>query len=471
MRRTKIVCTLGPATWDIEMMKKLINAGMDAARINFSHGDHETHGSTINKLKAVRREMGVQIPILLDTKGPEIRLKSFKNGSVHLEKGSTFTLTTQDIIGDESRVSVSYANMPQDLEVGKRVLLDDGLIEMKVVELTETDIICTVENGGDISDKKGVNVPDVHLRMPALTEKDRADLKFGVENDVDYVAASFVRCADDVIKIRDVLIENGGSHIKIIAKIENREGVKNIDEILREADGIMVARGDLGVEMPPEEVPQVQKMLIKKASKNGKPVITATQMLESMIENPRPTRAEASDVANSIYDSSDAVMLSGETATGKYPIEAVEMMAKIAIKSEADISYDKRLGNMPVRSTTITNAVGHAAASLALYLNTACIATVTHSGFTPRLVARFRPICPIITCTANESVARQMNLIWGCKPVYDSQAENNRDEFSVAMSAAKKSGLANTGDLVVMTMGMPMGVSGSTNTLRVGIAP
>lgn len=471
MRRTKIVCTIGPATEEIPIIKELIRAGMDAARINFSHGDPISHQKKIDNLKAARDEMGALIPLILDTKGPEIRLKTFENGSVQLKKDAFFTLTTKDVIGNESRVSVSYKNMPQDLEVGKRVLLDDGLIELLIMELTETDIVCKALNGGEISDNKGVNVPDVHLRMPSMTEKDKADLKFAVESGFDYVAASFVRSADDVIEIRDVLIENGGAHIKIIAKIENREGVENIDEILREADGIMVARGDLGVEMPPEEVPQVQKMLIKKASKNGKPVITATQMLESMIENPRPTRAEASDVANSIYDSSDAVMLSGETAKGKYPIEAVEMMAKIALKSEADISYDKRLGNVPVRSTTIPNAVGHAAASLALYLNTACIATVTHSGFTPRLVARFRPICPIIVCTANESVARQMNLIWGCKPVFNDQAENNNDEFNVAMNAAKKTGLAQTGDMVVMTMGIPVGVSGSTNTLRVDIAP
>lgn len=471
VRRTKIVCTLGPATEDVSMIKKLIAAGMDAARLNFSHGDHASKKEMADKLKTAREELGAPIPLILDTKGPEVRIKTFKGGSVLLKEGGIFTLTTEDIIGDEEKVSVTYMDMPHDFKVGDRILLDDGLIELAVTHLTETDIECKVINGGEISNNKGLNAPDVHLNLPALTEKDIEDLKFGVEQGFDYVAASFIRSGEDVVKVKNVLIENGGAHIKVIAKIENRSGVDNINEILHEADAIMVARGDLGVEIPPEEVPQVQKMLIKKANTHGKPVITATQMLESMIENPRPTRAEASDVANSIYDSSDAVMLSGETAMGKYPIEAVDMMARIAIKAEADISYEKRLKRVPDRSTTITNAIGHAAASISADLNTACIATVTHSGFTPRMVARFRPMCPIVASTMFDTIWRQMNLIWGCTPIFNDQAENENDEFNVAMEAAVKSELAKPGDLVIMSMGIPVGVSGSTNTLRIGIAP
>lgn len=470
MRRTKIVCTLGPATENISVIKDLIRTGMDAARINFSHGSYESHKVMIEKLKAACEEMNAPIPLILDTKGPEIRLKSFEKGKVYLNKGDTFTLTTKDVPGNQSKVSVTYENMPQDLEVGKKVLLDDGLIELTVKEIFETDIVCTVENNGEISDNKGVNVPDVHLKLPALTEKDKSDLLFGIENDFDFVAASFIRSAKDVMKIRDVLIENGGAHIKIIAKIENREGVDNIDAILHEADGIMVARGDLGVEIPPEEVPLVQKMLIKKANQTGRFVITATQMLESMIENPRPTRAEANDVANSIYDSTDAIMLSGETAKGRYPVKAVDMMARISIKVEADISYDKRLKFRTVPANSITNAIGHGAASMAVELDTACIATVTHSGFTPRMVSRFRPVCPIIACTMYKKVWRQMNLIWGCKPIYNDAAEKTNDEFEVAMDAAISSGLVKPGDMVIMTMGIPVGVAGSTNTLRIGIA-
>lgn len=470
LRRTKIVCTLGPTTEDPQTLKKLILAGMDVARINFSHGDHTSHGVMIEKLKKAREELNAPVALILDTKGPEIRIKTFGKNKVYLQSGETFTLTTEEVVGDEHRVSVTYERLPQDLAVGARVLLDDGLVELHVEELTDTEVRCRVVNGGFLSNNKGVNIPDVYVHLPALTERDIADLKFGIKMGFDYVAASFIRSADDVRGIRKVLEENGGGHLRIIAKIENREGVDHIDEILEAADSIMVARGDLGVEIPPEEVPQVQKMLIRKANQCGKPVITATQMLESMVENPRPTRAEASDVANAIYDGSDAIMLSGETAKGKYPLEAVAMMARIAVQTESNIDYVDTLstGFAPKRSS-ITNAIGHAAASIAAELGTSCIATVTKSGFTARMVARFRPVCPIVASTTDEGVWRQLNLVWGCIPVLDREALHEEAVYDVAMNAAVRSGAAKAGDLVVMSMGIPVGVSGSTNALRVSV--
>ena len=339
MRRTKIVCTLGPATNDVETMKKLIENGMSAARVNFSHGTYESHADTIAKLKQAREEMNAPIPLILDTKGPEIRIKTFKEDKVRLEENTTFTLTTREVEGDETIVSVTYENLPKDLHRGSRVLIDDGLIELIVEDLTETDVICKVINGGIVKARKGVNLPGVKVHLPSLMEKDIEDLKFGVANGFDIVAASFIRSAADVVKIRQVLEENGGSHMHIISKIENQQGVDNIDKILEVSDGIMVARGDLGVEIPPEEVPLVQKKLIAKANQLGKPVITATQMLESMTHSPRPTRAEANDVANAIFDGSDAIMLSGETAAGAYPLEAVATMSRIALKAESAIDY------------------------------------------------------------------------------------------------------------------------------------
>lgn len=467
MRRTKIVCTLGPATEDISILKELIKTGMDVARINFSHGDQTSHLAMVKKLKAAREELSAPVALMLDTKGPEIRIKKFSQGSVRLKCGDMFTLTTDDVTGDANIVSVTYKNLPADLNVGARVLLDDGLIEMRVEKLTDTQVRCRIENGGTVSDNKGVNVPDVFVKLPALTEKDISDLKFGIEAGFDFVAASFIRTADDIMKIKSVLSENGGEDIHIIAKIENRSGVDNIDDILDVADGIMVARGDLGVEIPPEEVPQVQKMLIRKANRSGKPVITATQMLESMIENPRPTRAEANDVANSIYDSSDAVMLSGETAMGKYPLLAVDMMVRIALQTEDNIQYDQLIKKIPAESTTITNAIGHAAATIAADMGTSCIAAVTHTGFTPRMVSRFRPACPIIACTMFITVWRQLNLVWGCVPIFNGRAEETNDEFNVALQAAIDASYAKPDDLVVMSMGIPVGVSGSTNALRV----
>ena len=470
MRKTKIVCTLGPATNDVEIMKQLIHNGMDAARINFSHGTYETHAETIAKLKQAREELNAPIPLILDTKGPEIRVKTFKEDKVRLEEDATFTLTTRDVEGDVNIVSVTYADLPKDVHRGSRILIDDGLIELKVEDITETDVVCKVVNGGVVKSRKGVNLPGVEVNLPSLMEKDIEDLKFGVENGFDIVAASFIRSAEDVLKIRRVLEENGGGQMHIISKIENQQGVENIDKILEASDGIMVARGDLGVEIPPEEVPLVQKILIAKANCIGKPVITATQMLESMVHSPRPTRAEANDVANAIFDGSDAIMLSGETAAGAYPLEAVATMARIALKAESAVDYAAKLANTtePAR-VNITNAISMAACATAAELKTAAITTVTKSGFTARMISRYRPACPLIASTSDETVWRQMNLIWGCKPMLYTGELPRGGVFDTALEIAVKSGLLKNGDTVVSALGMPLGFSGATNTLRVDI--
>ena len=470
MRKTKIVCTLGPATNDVEIMKQLIQNGMDAARINFSHGTYETHAETIAKLKQAREELNAPIPLILDTKGPEIRVKTFKEDKVRLEEDATFTLTTRDVEGDVNIVSVTYADLPKDVHRGSRILIDDGLIELKVEDITETDVVCKVVNGGVVKSRKGVNLPGVEVNLPSLMEKDIEDLKFGVENGFDIVAASFIRSAEDVLKIRRVLEENGGGQMHIISKIENQQGGENIDKILEASDGIMVARGDLGVEIPPEEVPLVQKILIAKANCIGKPVITATQMLESMVHSPRPTRAEANDVANAIFDGSDAIMLSGETAAGAYPLEAVATMARIAMKAESAVDYAAKLANTtePAR-VNITNAISMAACATAAELKTAAITTVTKSGFTARMISRYRPACPLIASTSDETVWRQMNLIWGCKPMLYTGELPRGGVFDTALEIAVKSGLLKNGDTVVSALGMPLGFSGATNTLRVDI--
>lgn len=470
MRKTKIVCTLGPATNDVEIMKQLIQNGVDAARINFSHGTYETHAETIAKLKQAREELNAPIPLILDTKGPEIRVKTFKEDKVRLEEDATFTLTTREVEGDVNIVSVTYADLPKDVHRGSRILIDDGLIELKVEDITETDVVCKVVNGGVVKSRKGVNLPGVEVNLPSLMEKDIEDLKFGVENGFDIVAASFIRSAEDVLKIRRVLEENGGGQMHIISKIENQQGVENIDKILEASDGIMVARGDLGVEIPPEEVPLVQKILIAKANRIGKPVITATQMLESMVHSPRPTRAEANDVANAIFDGSDAIMLSGETAAGAYPLEAVATMARIALKAESAVDYAAKLANTtePAR-VNITNAISMAACATAAELKTAAITTVTKSGFTARMISRYRPACPLIASTSDETVWRQMNLIWGCKPMLYTGELPRGGVFDTALEIAVKSGLLKNGDTVVSALGMPLGFSGATNTLRVDI--
>ena len=470
MRKTKIVCTLGPATNDVEIMKQLIHNGMDAARINFSHGTYETHAETIAKLKQAREELNAPIPLILDTKGPEIRVKTFKEDKVRLEEDATFTLTTREVEGDVNIVSVTYADLPKDVHRGSRILIDDGLIELKVEDITETDVVCKVINGGVVKSRKGVNLPGVEVNLPSLMEKDIEDLKFGVENGFDIVAASFIRSAEDVLKIRRVLEENGGGQMHIISKIENQQGVENIDKILEASDGIMVARGDLGVEIPPEEVPLVQKILIAKANRIGKPVITATHMLESMVHSRRPTRAEANDVANAIFDGSDAIMLSGETAAGAYPLEAVATMARIALKAESAVDYAAKLANTtePAR-VNITNAISMAACATAAELKTAAITTVTKSGFTARMISRYRPACPLIASTSDETVWRQMNLIWGCKPMLYTGELPRGGVFDTALEIAVKSGLLKNGDTVVSALGMPLGFSGATNTLRVDI--
>ena len=470
MRRTKIVCTLGPASDNAAMLKKLIACGMNVARLNFSHGTHESHQKVIDTFKKVRKESEKPIALMLDTKGPEIRVKTFKEDKVRLEEDATFTLTTREVEGDVNIVSVTYADLPKDVHRGSRILIDDGLIELKVEDITETDVVCKVINGGVVKSRKGVNLPGVEVNLPSLMEKDIEDLKFGVENGFDIVAASFIRSAEDVLKIRRVLEENGGGQMHIISKIENQQGVENIDKILEASDGIMVARGDLGVEIPPEEVPLVQKILIAKANRIGKPVITATQMLESMVHSPRPTRAEANDVANAIFDGSDAIMLSGETAAGAYPLEAVATMARIALKAESAVDYAAKLANTtePAR-VNITNAISMAACATAAELKTAAITTVTKSGFTARMISRYRPACPLIASTSDETVWRQMNLIWGCKPMLYTGELPRGGVFDTALEIAVKSGLLKNGDTVVSALGMPLGFSGATNTLRVDI--
>lgn len=467
MRRTKIIGTLGPKTRDIESIRKIFDAGVDAIRINFSHDNHESHGKTAKLVRQVREEKQKPVPLILDTKGPEIRTGAFKdNAEIHLKLGDTFTLTTEDIEGDQHRVSVTYKNLPYDLQRGSRVLIDDGLIELRVKSLTETEVECVVENPGVVSSRKGINIPDVFVNLPALTEKDIEDIKFGIKVGFDYIAVSFVRSAADILKIRKILEENNGSHLAIIAKIENRDGVNNIDDILQVSDAIMVARGDLGVEIPPEEVPIVQKELINKANAKGKIVITATQMLDSMIRNPRPTRAEASDVANAIFDGTSAIMLSGETAQGDYPIEAVEMMARIAESAEGAAQYNGR-GFTEGIEKSITNSISHATCRTAEELEAASIITVTKSGYTAHAVSKYKPKCPVIACTTDKAVLYQLNLVWGCYPVLIEERGTTDGIFEAAITRAEELNLAKQGDLVVLTAGVPVGVSGTTNVLKV----
>lgn len=470
MRKTKIVCTLGPATDNEQIVRQMMLAGMNIARFNFSHQTHTEHKTRVDMLRKLRRELKLPIAFLLDTKGPEIRLGLFKNKSVILKEGQKFTITTRDVEGDENIVSVSFKGLPQDVSAGTRILIDDGLIELEVENIKDTDIVCKVLNGGKVSNNKGVNVPGTKISLPFVSEKDKSDLLFGIENDFDFVAASFTRSAADVIQIRSILETNGGSDIRIICKIENSEGVDNIDEILKVADGIMVARGDMGVEIPFEEIPHIQKMLIKKASTAGKLVITATQMLDSMTVNPRPTRAEVTDVANAIYDGTSAIMLSGETAAGKYPVEVVKTMSRIAERTEADIDYKKILSQRKLEDApNVTNAISHATCTTAHDLGAAAIITVTKSGQTARFISKFRPACPIIGCTPDEKVYRQLNMSWGVVPVMTKEMENTDDLFDNSVESAVKQGLINEGDLVVITAGVPLGVSGTTNLLKVQV--
>lgn len=468
MRRTKIICTMGPATDSEEVLKDLMLAGMDVARLNFSHGTHEEALERINRIKKVREELDIPVAILLDTKGPEVRVKDFKDGKVTLKEGQKFTLCTDEVEGDETQVSVTYANLPNDVRVGNRILIDDGLIEMEVLSIKGKRILCQVKNGGVVSNKKGVNIPNVSLSMPYMSQKDMDDILFGIEHDVDFIAASFVRTADDIKEIKNLLNNNGGRNIRIIAKIENAEGVQNIDDIVRETHGIMVARGDMGVEIDMQDLPVIQKRLIKKTYRAGKVVITATQMLDSMIRNPRPTRAETTDVANAIYDGTSAIMLSGETAIGKYPVETVKTMASIAERTENDIDYVKRLERMNFDSRMdVTNAISHATCTTAHDLRASAIIALTYSGGTAMQLSRFRPSCPIIAPTLSVKARRQLNLSWGVIPIM-SEARSNTDElFDHAVECAQKTGLIKDGELVVITGGAPMGVAGTTNIMKV----
>ena len=468
MRKTKIVCTMGPATNSTETLRELMLAGMDVARFNFSHGDHESHFQMLNMVRGAAGDLKLHIGTLLDTKGPEIRTKSFLNTKAELRVGEQFTLTTREIIGDEKQVSITFPDLPGDVNAGSKIMLDDGLIELVVLSKTATDIVCNVVNGGIISDHKSVNVPGISLTVPYVSEKDKSDIEFASKHKFDFIAASFTRTADDILAIKSILEKAHSKSIRIIAKIENSQGVANIDDIIRVSDGIMVARGDLGVEVPFEELPMLQKSLIKKAFNAGKIVITATQMLESMIVHPRPTRAETSDVANAIYDGTSAIMLSGETAAGAYPVEAVRTMDRIALRTEADIDYRKRfkmidLSNIP----DVTNAISHAACTTAYEVGASAIIAVTQTGTTARMISKFRPSMPIIGCSPVETVLRQMNMSWGVTPVHVEKADNSDALFEHAVLRARQENLIQNGDVVVITGGLPLGVSGTTNMLKV----
>ena len=471
LRKTKIICTLGPATDKDDVLRQLMLEGMNVARFNFSHGTHEEQGARLRRVCQLREELNLPIATLLDTKGPEIRLRDIEGGKAQLVEGQKFTLTTEEIVGNAERVSITYQDLVKDVAPGDRILIDDGLIELRVEEVTDTEIACHVQNGGMISNKKGVNVPNVELSMPYISEKDYEDIVFGIENDYDFVAASFVRTADDVLQIRKIFEEKDCHNINIIAKIENMQGVENIDEIIQVSDGIMVARGDMGVEIPLEDVPVIQKMMIKKVINAGKQVITATQMLDSMMKNPRPTRAEATDVANAIYDGTSAIMLSGETAAGMYPVEAVKTMVKLAIRTEQDINYTARFKARETMSNPdITNAISHATCTTANDLNEAAIITVTQSGKTARMISKYRPDCTIIGGSMHAKVCRQLNLSWGVVPLKVEPMEDADELFEHAVDVAEKAGLVSMGDVTVITAGVPLGVPGTTNILKVQVA-
>lgn len=469
MQKTKMIFTLGPASSTDEIVTKLIKVGMSASRHNFSHGDHDEHKERMERTKKLSQKFNKPVAIILDTKGPEIRTHNFKDGKKYeLKKGNKFTITCdKEIIGDETCCSVTCKDLWKDVKKGNTILIDDGLIALEVQSTHDGKIECVIKNDGPVSDHKGVNVPGVSVSLPAITDKDKSDLIFGAQQKVDIVTASFIRKADDVIQMRKILEENGGKGIQIYPKIENVQGVKNIDEIIEVSDGIMVARGDMGVEIPIEDVPGIQKMIIKKCNDVGKIVITATQMLDSMIRNPRPTRAEASDVANAIYDGTDAIMLSGESASGLYPIEAAETMSKIAQKTESQIDYTKALNERRDEGITkISDAISLAACTTAAELNAAAIITATQSGITARMVSKFRPTCPIIAVTPHDWVARSLALNFGITPITSKQVLSTDELISVSIARALNEGLIKKGDLVVVVAGVPVGKSGTTNMLK-----
>ena len=464
MRKTKIICTLGPSTDKDGVLRELVANGMNVARFNFSHGSYEEHKGRLDMLKAIRTELGKPVAALLDTKGPEIRLKEFKNGVEMLEAGQTFTLTTREVEGTKEICSVTYKDLPQDVQPGGTIMLDDGLIMLHIEQVTDTDIICTVLNSGKIKTKKGVNVPGVHLSMPYLSQKDREDIIFGVQNGFDFIAASFVRTAQDVYDIRNLLNEYD-SNIRIIAKIENREGVNNIDSILSAADAVMVARGDLGVEIDFTELPGIQKDIIDRSFSFGKPIVTATQMLDSMMVNPRPTRAEISDVANAIYDGTSAIMLSGETAAGAYPVEALKTMSAIAERTENEEHY--RAQRHAEIQISVSDATAHAACLTAKDVNAAAIVTVSESGNTARLLSKYRPAQPIIACVMDEQVQRQLSISWGITPLMMDLATSTDELIEKSTALAKEHGYLHDGELAVVTAGVPVGVSGTTNMIKI----
>ncbi|KIL35558.1 pyruvate kinase [Cohnella kolymensis] len=468
MRKTKIVCTIGPSSEALEDTKKLIMAGMNVARLNFSHGDFEEHGNRIKNIRQACQELNKTVAILLDTKGPEIRLGKMKEEPIELVQGEYITLTTEEILGDKNRVPVTYKDLPSDVHVGSTILIDDGLIGLTVVDIQGTEIKTQIVNSGPIKSKKGVNVPGVAISMPGITEKDANDIKFGIEMGVDFIAASFVRRASDVLEIRELLERYNARDIQIISKIENQQGVDNLDEILEVSDGLMVARGDLGVEIPAEEVPLVQKSMIEKCKRAGKPVITATQMLDSMQRNPRPTRAEASDVANAIFDGTDATMLSGETAAGKYPVESVITMSRIAERAESALHHREIFTKQAeAQQTSVTEAISQAVANSALDLDAKAIVTSTESGYTARMVSKYRPKSPIVAVTPSEKVMRRLQLVWGVIPVKGTSAQTTDEMFDIAVKGAIESGLVRLGDTIVITAGVPVGRSGTTNLIKI----
>lgn len=467
MRKTKIICTIGPACESEERLRELMLAGMNVARFNFSHGTNEEQRMKFMRVDKVRRELNLPVATMLDTKGPEIRLRDFEGGKAELVTGQTFILTTREMPGNDQKATISYKNLKNDITVGTTILIDDGLIEMVVEEIDGEEIRCKVINGGFVSNHKGVNVPGVVLSMPYISEVDRSDILFGIEMGYEFIAASFARTKEDILQVRAILDEHN-CPMKIIAKIENMQGIMNLEEILEVSDGIMVARGDMGVEIPLEEVPILQKKMIKLANAKGKHVITATQMLESMIKNPRPTRAETTDIANAIYDGTTAIMLSGESAAGLYPVEAVKTMARIAESAELDIDYGKRMTHMSCsEKKSITTAIAYATCTTAMDLGAAAIITVTLSGYTAESISRFKPDCPIIGCTTSEKVYHQLNLLWGVKPLYLKREETTEELFADAVTEAKNAGYVKEGDSVVITAGVPLGIAGRTNMIRV----
>ena len=469
LRKTKIVCTIGPASNTEEMVEKLFNAGLNVSRHNFSHGTHETHKENFELVKNVAKKLYKNYAIILDTKGPEIRTGDFKVNPTILVEGNEITVVAGgNVLGDDQEFSVTYEGLAEDVVIGNHILIDDGLIDLEVISKEGNKVRTKILNSGEISNHKGVNLPGVQTKLPALTEKDIEDLKFGIEQDVDIIAASFIRKADDVLSIRKVLQENGGSNIHIYSKIENQEGVDNIEEIIKYSDGIMVARGDMGVEIPIEKVPMIQKNIIRLCNIAGKPVITATQMLDSMIRNPRPTRAEVSDVANAIMDGTDAVMLSGETASGKYPEEAVIKMAQIAIETEKRMNYDHIMAErMRYYKNTIQDAIASAACTTSNHLNAKAIISATQSGSTARSIAKFRPKSMILATTPNSEVARKLSLNWGVYPLITKEFETTDMMIDNSTEIAKEKGFVEDGDLVVISAGVPLNYMGSTNMIKV----